>query len=249
MKFKLVACEVFTRELSAAAAESEHVIDTVFLPFGLHSSPDDLRLKLQSEIDAAESSHYDAILLGYCLCSRGTAELTARSIPVVIPRAHDCIALFLGSRNRYDTEFTSNPGTYYYSPGWIERGEGDMEQGYITEKKAREKQERLDEYITKYGEDNARFLIEQESLWLANYTRAAFINTQIGTTQAYRDFVKRVASSNGWEYKEIEGDMSLIRKLVNGKWDGDDFVLVKPGERLIETFDERIISSIVSCKR
>lgn len=248
MKIKLIACEVFTRELSIAAAKSKHIIDTVFLPFGLHQTPNELRNRIQAEIDASEGGVYDFIILGYCLCSRGTADLIARSIPVVIPRAHDCITLFLGSRTRYEKEFGAHPGTYYYSPGWIERSDGDVEQGYIGERKSRETEERYNEYVKKYGEDNAKYLIEQESLWLANYTRAAFINTNIGTIDSYQGFVQRVASSHSWEYQEITGDMTFIERLVNGEWPEGDFLVLKPGQQVIETYDTRIIDAVIEHK-
>jgi len=243
MKIKLIACEVFTRELGLATAKSKHIFDATFLPFGLHSTPDKLRATIQSEIDSAEGGGYDFIALGYCLCSRGTAELIARSIPVVIPRGHDCITMLLGSRDRYNNEFASHPGTYYYSPGWIERSDGDIEQGYITAKKDRETNERYLEYVRKYGEDNAKFLIEQETLWLANYTRAALIDMGIGDIDAYRGFVKNVASTHNWECAEIKGEWSLMERLATGEWDDEDFLIVKPGKRVVETFDERIISS------
>jgi hypothetical protein len=241
MKIKLIACEVFSRELRIAAAKSKQVVDCIFLPFGLHSTPNDLRARIQSEIDSAEDNNYDYIALGYCLCSRGTANLLARSIPIVIPRAHDCITLFLGSRARYSAEFIEHPGTYYYSPGWIERSDGETEQGYITETKERQMRERYVEYVEKYGEDNAKFLMEQESQWLVNYTRAAFINMNVGNVESYRDFVCRVASSHTWEYQEIEGDMSLIYRLAGGPWSDDEFLIIRPEEQVIETFDELVI--------
>ena len=121
MKLRVIACDVLYREVCQACAETKHATDVVFVPFGLHSSPTQLRERLQQEIDAADSQDYDALVLAYGLCSRGTAELEARSKKLVLPKAHDCITLLLGSRERYDEEFTGNPGTYYYSAGWVER--------------------------------------------------------------------------------------------------------------------------------
>ena len=57
------------------------------------------------------------------LCSNGLVGLTARNIPVVVPRAHDCITLFLGSKERYLDYFQSHTGVYFKTSGWIERGE------------------------------------------------------------------------------------------------------------------------------
>jgi len=90
-----------------------------FLEFGLHGEPAKLREELQKAIDATPDT-FDAILLGYGLCSKGVEGITARKTRLVIMRGHDCITCFLGSRARYLEYFTAHPGTYWYSPGWIE---------------------------------------------------------------------------------------------------------------------------------
>ena len=240
MKIKLISCEALAREFYLAAATSPHVIDFELLAFGLHNTPDELRATIQSAIDAAEGKGYDCIILGYGLCSRGTAEIAARSIPIVIGRMHDCITAFLGSRSRYDSEFAAHPGTYYYSPGWIERKEGDMEQGFI-DIHAQHYAEHYKEYVEKYGEDNAKFLIEAEQQWYANYTRAAFIDMGIGAVDQYRRFTRDLAKDKGWEYVELQGDMSLIRRLMNGDWESEDFLVVKTGLAIAESFNELIL--------
>jgi len=242
MKIKAIACEALTREIRLASAYSPHVIDIVFLAFGLHSTPDKLREVIQSEVDSAEGQDYDAVVLGYGLCSRGTADIRARTIPVVVPRAHDCITFFLGSRERYAREFAAHPGTYYYSPGWIERKEGDMEQGY-TDVHDQMYEQRHREYIEKYGEDNAAFLIEQEKQWYANYSRAAFINMGIGDIEGYRAFTRNLADDRGWEYSELEGEMSLLVRLLNGEWESEDFLVARPGQMIIESFDPLVIKA------
>lgn len=243
MKINVITCEALTREIRLASARSPHTIDIELVDFGLHNTPDKLREAIQSHIDACEGRGYDAIILGYGLCSRGAAEIIARSVPIVIPRMHDCITAFLGSRKRYDEEFRENPGTYYYSPGWIERKEGDMQQGFIDDVQTRAYQERYDEYVEKYGEDNAKFLIEQEQQWYSHYTRAVFINMGIGAIEDYRKFTSDLAAGRGWEYAEIEGDMGLIQRLLDGNWDSDDFLKVQPGQQVIESFDELILKA------
>ena len=244
MKIKLISCEALAREFYLVSASSPHVIDIQTLAFGLHNIPNDLRSAVQCAIDACEGKDYDAIILGYGLCSRGTAEIYARSIPIVIARMHDCITAFLGSRERYLSEFNAHPGTYYYSPGWIERKEGDVDQGFVD---IHEKQssERYAKYVENYGEDNADYLIEQERQWCANYTRAAFINMGIGDVIEYRRFTSKLANERGWEYVELCGDLSLIKRLAGGDWDSDDFLVVQPGCRIAESFDELVLKSVL----
>jgi hypothetical protein len=243
MKIKLIACEALYRELSLATAKCRHVFDLAFLNFGLHDTPSELRSAIQSEIDSCDGESYDYIALGYGLCSRGSAEVQARSIPLIIPRAHDCITLLLGSRARYDKEFASHPGTYYYSPGWIERKDGDVQQGFFEDVKASAAKERYAEYVEKYGQDNAAYLIEQESLWYANYDRAAFINMGVGDIEEYRRFTRELAADRGWEHVEIEGDLSLIERLTSGNWDSSDFLIVSPGHSIAESFDPLILKA------
>ena len=112
MRLKLISCEIFYREMCAAVARSIHLIDITFLPKGLHDIGQEQMLpRLQEAVDAVDASRYNAILLGYGLCNLGIVGLTARSIPLVIPRAHDCITLFFGSRRRYQEYFDAHPGT------------------------------------------------------------------------------------------------------------------------------------------
>src|ERR1051326_7872623 len=111
MRLKLISCEVFYREMCAAIARSPHVVDIAFLPKGLHDmGAKGMRERVQAALDQVDETHYDAVLFGYGLCNNGLAGLTARTIPLVVPRAHDCITLFLGCRQRYLDYFNTHPG-------------------------------------------------------------------------------------------------------------------------------------------
>lgn len=244
MRLKLIACEVFRREFCLAIAQSPHVIDVHFHPFGLHSTPDLLRAETQKQIDQIPKGKYAFILLGYGLCSRGTADLQAREVPLIIPRAHDCITLLLGSKARYNQQFLQHPGTYYYSAGWIERGDQNVDQhGMIEAMQVAYRQRKYQRYVEKYGEDNAKYLIEMESQWILHYDRAAFINTGVGTVERYRQVTREIAEARGWKYVELEGDFSLIQRFLNGEWDDEHFLTVPPGHRIVDVYDEGIITA------
>ncbi len=246
MRLKLIACEVFRREFCHAAAHASYVIDIHFQPYGLHGTPDLLRADTQKQIDEASPNRYAYILLGYGLCSRGTADLQARDIPLIIPRAHDCITLFLGSRACYNQQFLERPGTYYYSPGWIEHRDGTettTQQGTMEIVKEKQRQRQYQQYVDKYGEDNAKYLMEMEKQWVVNYDRAAFINTGLGNIEEYRQFTQRIAQSNGWQYEEIEGDITMIERFLNGDWDEESFLEVPPGHRIVDVYDDGVITA------
>ncbi|MFH1022150.1 MAG: DUF1638 domain-containing protein, partial [Planctomycetota bacterium] len=123
MNLKIISCEIFYREMCALAARSPNRTDIEFLPKGLHDiGAPGMLARVQAAVDATGGKGYDAILLGYGLCNNGVAGLAARSAPLVIPRAHDCMTLFLGGTARYLEYFYAHPGTYFQTTGWLERG-------------------------------------------------------------------------------------------------------------------------------
>ena len=97
MKLKLFGCPALRRELFLLASFSPHEIDVEILP-----APSGAAL-LQDRIE--ETQGYDYILP--CVGSRLSEGLSAAGIPLVIPRAHNCAHLLLGS-------LFPPPGWYMY---------------------------------------------------------------------------------------------------------------------------------------
>ena len=105
-----LTCEALARSIYATAASSPNTITVRLFRQGLHNTPKNLRSTLQAEIDLVEPGQYDAILLAYGICGTSTVGLAASHTQLVIPRAHDCITLYLGSHGRYEHEFNRHPG-------------------------------------------------------------------------------------------------------------------------------------------
>lgn len=125
MRLKLIACEIMYREFCAVIARSANRVDVEFLPKGLHDlGQAGMFARLEEVLAAVDQSQYDAVAMGYALCSNGLVGLAAGSVPLIVPRAHDCITLFMGSKERYLDYFQKHPGVYYKTSGWIERGKG-----------------------------------------------------------------------------------------------------------------------------
>ena len=232
MRLKLISCEVFVREFSHAAARSPHQIDTEFLPKGLHDIGCVGMLdRLQKAVDAVDAAQYDAILLGYGLCNYGIAGLCARHIPIVVPRAHDCMALFFGDRERYLTYFEQNPGTYFLTSGWIERGEatGELRQLSIQHRNGMDLT--YEELVEKYGEDNARYLYDELCNWTRHYSRLTFIAMGVEPEKLFESVARERAAAHGWEFDRVVGDMRLLSNLADGVWEEDDVLVLRPGDR------------------
>jgi hypothetical protein len=243
MRFKLLTCEIMFREISLFAAQSPHVIDAVYLPKGLHDTPREMTGVLQAEIDRTDPAQDEAIVLGYGLCSRGTAGVRAREIPLVIPRCHDCITLFLGSRQAYREYFDQHPGTYYFTAGWIERGGATMER---MPEEGFGMGQGLQEYVDRYGEDNGRFLWEFENQWQKHYTTAAYITLPGCDSPAVRRSAEEIAARNGWEVVELCGSTRLFEAMCGGEWREADFLIVPPGGEIAQATDEGVLKVAVS---
>jgi hypothetical protein len=251
-KYKLIACNVIQRELCAAIADSPNVIDPEFLELGLHESPERLRGRLQERIDeacaaseqasaASPSDAYTAILLGYGLCGNGLAGIQARSIPLVLPRAHDCCTMLLGSRAAFLEKFGSSLSASWSSAGYIERGSTYFrasEMGRTTGLGLE-----YEELAAQYGEENARYVwdtmhpaIEEKAL--------RYIETPETAGLGYAASIRAKAAEEGKEFFLLPGSSRLLRALVAGSWDESEFLLVPPGAGIAPLYDhERIIEA------
>jgi hypothetical protein len=240
MRYCCIACEVLARPVYLCAAHSPHIIDVELMKRGLHDQPVNLQTELQNLID--QKKDYDAVLLGYGLCGKATAGIKAGNIPVVIPRAHDCITLFLGSRERYTYQFDTFPGTYWYAQDYVERDDGSgasLSAGAGTD----DIRSVYDEYVAKYGQDNADYLMEVMGAWQKHYKRAAYIDMGIGDGKAVQEKARNIASRRGWTFDSLAGEMVLIRRLLYGDWN-DDFLVLQPGEKIEMTYDENVICGL-----
>jgi len=242
MRIKCIACEVLARPLYWCAAQSPHIVDILLVQRGLHNHPNNLRDRLQAEIDAAEGEGYDAVALAYGLCGQATAGLVARQTPLVLPRAHDCITLFLGSRARYQEQFTACPGTYWYTLDYIERNDEPGSSLALGSAFEEDLQAVYGEYVEKYGQENADYLMEVMGAWRSHYSRAAYIDMQIGDGQAVENQTQLEAARRGWTFEKLAGDMVLVRRLLDGDWQ-TDFLVVQPGQQVCMTYDEQVVDS------
>ncbi len=235
--FKLVACEIYYRELCLVAAQSPNIIDLVFLSKGLHDiGSDKMRARLQENIDQTPPDKYDAILLAYGRCNNGTVGLLTGNNQVVIPRLHDCIGVLLGSVARYQEWFNNHPGTFYRSSGWIERDfiPSDSVMCQLGLNLSH------NELIEKYGADNAGFIIEQLGNWTDTYSDLAYIDMGLTVDQEYIELTKKEAQEKKLTFHRLDGDMTLLRNLVNGNWPESDFLIAEPGS-IIQSNDNGLI--------
>ncbi len=240
MRLKLIACDVLMRELCLLIAKSPHILDVEFTEKNSHNYSDKLRKIIQDKIDQCIDKNYDAILLGYGLCGNSTIGLESRDTRIVIPRAHDCCTLFLGSKGEFERHFKDNPSQPFSSPGYMERSDspfhdallrGDMETDPVYQ-----------EYVEKWGEENARYIYE--TMYGAKNTNKKLIYIEIPETRnpRYAELCRKRAEESGMEWVPLVGSIELLRDLMSGNWQEERFLILNPGQRSRGAYDwEEII--------
>ena len=231
MRIHIMACRVLTRELSRLICGCQNAVDITWLPQGLHDTPTVLHNSIVEELDRLEHlmerrlirRKPDYIVMGYGLCSKATVGLEAKSIPLVIPRTEDCIALFLGSQERYLQYFKEYPGTYWMNSQWIQ-DIPHADPDYM---------ERLREtYMEEYeDEETVEYLLEMEKSSLAVYSRVGYIRTDTFDDCRQRKMAEDMARRFELQYKEFNGENRMLKKIVMGEFNDKDFLIVPPGYR------------------
>ena len=208
---KIISCEVLRNEVERVNPGYE--VD--FFEGALHDYPDRMRVAIQERIEATPGER--EILLCCGRCSNGTVGLQAGPHRLVLPAVDDCISLLLGSRQRYLAEHGAQPGTYYYTRGWI-----DFIRDPYTEYR---------EIVPKYGEEKAARVAR---LIMEHYTRLAVIDTPgVGGLAEKAGYLATVSEFYVLPIEYLTGSLRYLEKLMTGPHD-EEFLLVEPGRELDE---------------
>ena len=144
MALVVLACRVLQTLIEPYLRERP--MPATFLEYGFHRTPPLMTPALQAELDRLPEP--STVILGYGLCGNGLAGLKAGRHTLIVPRTDDCIAMLLGSYQRYQDEFSAEPGTIYLSKGWLESGSHPL----------KEHQELLE----KYDAETADWILDQQ---------------------------------------------------------------------------------------
>jgi hypothetical protein len=245
MRLQFIVCDMLMLPVEHLQRSSPHELVLTDLSASLHVEPVPLRDRIQLEIDRIEEEDpaANAIILGYGLCGGATAGLRARSKPLVLPKAHDCATIFLGSRERYEQEHATTPGTYWFTEDNVKRG--DALKGWLLGDASRSDgvNATYEEYVEKYGQENADYLMEALGEWQSHYERGAFLETGLATDGTAREKARQESELRGWRFESVLSDLTLIERLMNGEWN-EDFLVVQPGETLRMSYDDEVIKAV-----
>lgn len=220
-------------EIACLLPAAPHVVRTEFFEVGLHDRPTSLRTELTLAIGRAEADpSVEAIALVYGVCGMGTVGLQAQRCRLVLARAHDCLTLFLGSKERYAEIMRRRPDAYWYTPGWnrARRVPGPEREAALRA-----------EYTAKFGAEDAEALLAIERDAFHAHGRAVYTDFGLEGGAAEKAYAQRCATWLGWDYEEQPGDPSLLRALIAGDWDAERFLVLEPGQQIAFSADDRIV--------
>ena len=215
----VIACRVFESSLCKWFGAPP----VTFLDQGLHDTPKKLLRAIQAALDALPEPA--VVLIGYGLCGNGLHGLQSGRHTLIIPRADDCIAIYLGSQAARRQQLEADPGVYFLTIGWLEGANNPMSN--------------YEKQIAAYGKEQADWLLQT---MYGHYSRLVFIASSEEELAAYRPRAQAIADFArehlGWSYEERLGSDEYLRRLLDAPQDplqvGDGFLLVLPGNQVTQ---------------
>lgn len=228
MKLALISCMIFSREVNHLIATSDNIIHSFWLEKSLHDYPDELRNNIQNTIFLIEAinernidnSPFDAIVLGYGMCSNSTLDLQSINLPIILPKCVDCMALFLGSNQKYTYLTHSYKEIFWYNKAWIENS-------FVPSTQTTQVEE--DEISNNTSIDD---ILQAELEAMMNKKYAIFIKSKILDDTREQNFIEKTAKYFKWEYIKLDGDMTYFRNLLKGNWDDRLFLTCPSGHKI-----------------
>jgi hypothetical protein len=207
----IVACETLKQELLAAMEKRSCDYPVTWVDAGKHTWPDKLRVAVQEAIDNIPLS-YETILLLFGFCGNAMVGIEARNHRLVMPKAADCIPLFIGSRAERETYGTR---TYFFTEGYI-----NSEGSAITDSSR---------IYERYGEEDGLYILKK---MLGHYEDFAVVDTGVFDVDALKARVEDFAKPLEIPVKLIPGSLRFIDALLAGGWQDDAFLVLEPGGKI-----------------
>ena len=238
LRIKFICCDVFARLAYDVAAKSKHVVDIYLHPMLAHNEPGHLRSSLQNAVDCTPEDVFDVIVMGYGLCGSASAGLKTH-MPMIIPRMHDCSAMFLGSSDMFSHVFGHRLSTRWRTCGYMER----CSDNYGCDYKLNPEYLKL---LEEYGEENAQYVWETMHP-PAETDEVVYIEIDGYEYGSTRKIFANEMTAQGKTVEIVKGSTYWFEKLINGPWDEDFFLKLFPGEEIYPIYDMKEVITSKKC--
>lgn len=213
----IIACETLKQELLAAMEKRGCRCPVTWIDSGKHAWPDKLRVSVQQAIDGVPPS-YKTVLLLFGFCGNAIVGIEARKHRLVMPKAADCIPLFIGSREEREAYGAK---TYFFTGGYLDSGGSAVSDA--------------PRIYERYGEKKGLYILKK---MLGHYEDFTVIDTGVFDVDSVKAQVEDFAKPLDIPVKLIPGSLRLFDALLAGDWREDAFLVLAPGGKI--TLDDSI---------
>lgn len=204
---KIITCRALAHVLEKFVGTDN---DLTTLEIGLHLQPERLRGAVSDKIGELERPG-TTILLGYGLCGRALEGVFSRSSTLVLPRVDDCVGMLLGSRKRHKRTLVKHPGSYFLEPRWL-----DSELNIFAQ---------MGKSLAHLPEERRRRLLKRA---LQHYERLVLLANR-GYNGPALARCEKLAKDWDMAFQCMEIELGLVKRLLHGPWNEDEFVIATPG--------------------
>jgi hypothetical protein len=191
----ILACETLKPEYELVAGELGIELPVYWIESGKHDYPDRLREAVAGALSDIPPE-YGIVLLLFGFCGNAMVGIESGARTLVMPKAADCIPIFLGSQKRRDGYGARR---YFYTRGYY-----DAEKNTASDH---------NEMVKKYGYENA-CLVTREML--KHYEHLSIVDTGAFDIAYVADGIAELSAVTGIPVDVIGGDLRLIRLLIEG---------------------------------
>jgi hypothetical protein len=196
MSIGVICCKVLENEIKHLTRNVPEVCHLEVMDWGLHTQPDLLSKTLCDRIEMLQNK-VQAIVLGYGRCQALDKLPQNYKIPLYYPPAEDCIGVLLGQK-RYDRELKSEAGTWFLTSGWTEMGMKfifhELQLNHLAQKN-------IDP-------------LKVAHRMLKDYTRALFIDTQVGDPKRLLEKAQIIADEFDLRLETTRGSLVQLENTL-----------------------------------
>jgi Protein of unknown function (DUF1638) len=193
-RITLLACLVFEREIALYARGAQHIAEVRFFEMGLHDRPDQAPRRFAGKPrHSGRTGRYRGSGAGLWFVRSGHGGTASLAPQARHPARHDCITVFMGSKETYAEHQRRCPTCYYYMPGW-NRGRRVPGPEKLEAMRA--------ELAARFEPDDVVFLVETEREQWALHDTAAYLELGTDAAAVEADYARKCADWLGWKFEQ-----------------------------------------------